>query len=109
MITLGVDAHKQVHVAVALDDAGHELGRWRGPNSQRGWQTAHASGGVRCASDATTRRTCWGTALPSSHKRRQHPPTDSLHHPSASVLQEMKLVSPSICRIDQPPSCGVKL
>ncbi len=38
MITLGVDAHKQVHVAVALDDAGHELGRWRGPNSQRGWE-----------------------------------------------------------------------
>jgi transposase len=38
MITLGVDAHKQVHVAVALDEAGHELGRWRGPNSQRGWE-----------------------------------------------------------------------
>jgi transposase len=38
MITLGVDAHKQVHMAVALDEAGHELGRWRGPNSQRGWE-----------------------------------------------------------------------
>src|SRR5919202_3513090 len=38
MITLGVDAHKQVHVAVALDEAGHELGRWRGPNSPRGWE-----------------------------------------------------------------------
>ncbi len=38
MITFGVDAHKQVHVAVALDEAGHELGRWRGSNSQRGWE-----------------------------------------------------------------------
>jgi transposase len=38
MITLGVAAHKQVHVAVALDDAGHELGRWRGLNSHRGWE-----------------------------------------------------------------------
>ena len=38
MITLGVDAHKQVHMAVALDEAGHELGRWRGPNSRRGWE-----------------------------------------------------------------------
>jgi transposase len=37
VITIGVDAHKQVHVAVALDAAGHELGRWRGSNSQRGW------------------------------------------------------------------------
>lgn len=51
MITLGVDAHKQVHVAVALDAAGHELGRWRGPNSQRGWKElarwAAALGGPR--------------------------------------------------------------
>jgi transposase len=39
VITLGVDAHKQVHVAVALDGAGRELGRWRGPNSQQGWET----------------------------------------------------------------------
>jgi transposase len=38
VITLGVDAHKQVHVAVALDAAGRERGRWRGPNSQRGWE-----------------------------------------------------------------------
>ena len=30
MITIGVDAHKQVHVALALDDAGRELGHWRG-------------------------------------------------------------------------------
>jgi transposase len=37
MITLGVDAHKQIHVAVALDDAGRELDRWRGANSPEGW------------------------------------------------------------------------
>jgi transposase len=39
MITLGVDAHKQVHVAVALDNAGRELDRWRGANSPDGWET----------------------------------------------------------------------
>ena len=33
MITIGVDAHKQVHVATALDDAGRDLANWRGPNS----------------------------------------------------------------------------
>jgi transposase len=37
MIILGVDAHKQVHAAVALDDAGRELGRWRGANTAAGW------------------------------------------------------------------------
>lgn len=37
MITLGVDAHKREHVAVVLDEAGRELGRWRGPNSAEGW------------------------------------------------------------------------
>ena len=36
MITLGVDAHKSVHAAVALDAAGRELGRWRGANSCAG-------------------------------------------------------------------------
>jgi transposase len=39
MITLGVDAHKQVHVAVALDEAGREIDRWRGPNSPDGWES----------------------------------------------------------------------
>ncbi len=39
MITIGVDAHKRVHVAVALDDAGVELARWRGPNSPNGWRS----------------------------------------------------------------------
>jgi transposase len=38
MITLGVDAHKRVHVAVAVDEAGRELGEWRGANSRIGWR-----------------------------------------------------------------------
>ena len=38
MITIGVDAHKRVHVGLALDDTGRELGPWRGPNSAVGWQ-----------------------------------------------------------------------
>ncbi len=33
MITIGVDAHKSVHAAVALDDAGRAIDQWRGPNS----------------------------------------------------------------------------
>lgn len=37
MITIGVDAHKRVHMAVAVDAAGRELARWRGPNSIAGW------------------------------------------------------------------------
>jgi hypothetical protein len=38
MITIGVDAHKGVHVAVAVDEAGREVARWRGPNSATGWR-----------------------------------------------------------------------
>jgi transposase len=38
MLTLGVDAHKQVHAAVALDEAGREVSRWRGSNSPQGWR-----------------------------------------------------------------------
>jgi len=38
MITIGVDAHKRVHVAVAVDQAGCEIARWHGPNSVAGWQ-----------------------------------------------------------------------
>jgi transposase len=37
MISIGVDAHKHVHAAIAVDDAGRELGQWRGPNSRNGW------------------------------------------------------------------------
>lgn len=42
MITLGVDAHKMMHVAVAVDEAGHELGEWSGTNSKKGWRSALA-------------------------------------------------------------------
>ncbi|MFQ6029794.1 MAG: transposase [Dehalococcoidia bacterium] len=38
MVTIGVDAHKQVHVALALDDAGREQDSWRGPNNATGWE-----------------------------------------------------------------------
>jgi hypothetical protein len=38
MITIGVDAHKRLHVAVALDAAGRQLGVWKGANSSRAWQ-----------------------------------------------------------------------
>jgi transposase len=36
LITL-LDAHKAVHVAVAVDEAGRELGEWRGPNKPDAW------------------------------------------------------------------------
>ena len=39
MITVGVDAHKRMHVALALDEAGLELGQWRGINSAAGWHS----------------------------------------------------------------------
>jgi len=38
MITIGVDAHKRVHVALALDEAGREISQWQGPNSSVGWR-----------------------------------------------------------------------
>ena len=38
MLTVGVDAHKRVNMAVAIDAAGREVARWRGPNSVEGWQ-----------------------------------------------------------------------
>jgi len=38
VITIGVDAHKRVHAAVALDDGRREIAQWRGPNSVEGWQ-----------------------------------------------------------------------
>jgi len=44
VITIGVDAHKRVHVAVALDDAGIEVAQWRGPNSPTGWRSLAAWG-----------------------------------------------------------------
>lgn len=38
MITIGVDAHKRIHVALALDARGQELGKWQEANSPEGWQ-----------------------------------------------------------------------
>jgi len=38
MITIGVDAHKRIHVALALDARGQEINKWQGPNSPGGWQ-----------------------------------------------------------------------
>jgi transposase len=37
VITIGVDAHKRVHVALALDEAGRGLDHWRGQNCAAGW------------------------------------------------------------------------
>lgn len=39
MITIGVDAHKSIHVAIAMDESGRELGEWRGPNAAGAWAT----------------------------------------------------------------------
>lgn len=38
MITVGVDAHKQIHVAVAVDERGQALAHWQGANAPRSWQ-----------------------------------------------------------------------
>ena len=38
MLTIGVDAHKRVHVAIAVDEQGREVGAWRGLNSLAGWR-----------------------------------------------------------------------
>ena len=38
MVTIGVDAHKSVHHALALDDTGMVLGSWRGANTADRWQ-----------------------------------------------------------------------
>ena len=37
MITIGVDPHKHLHVALAVGDSGQELADWHGPNSPHGW------------------------------------------------------------------------
>ncbi len=41
MLTIGVDAHKRVHVAVALDEAGRELGHLRITNTHASWDELH--------------------------------------------------------------------
>ncbi len=38
MVTIGVDAHKSVHQALALDDTGTVLGSWRGATTADHWQ-----------------------------------------------------------------------
>ena len=42
MISIGVDAHKRTHLAVALDAAGQVCGQWQGANSADGWADIHA-------------------------------------------------------------------
>src|SRR2546423_4653475 len=58
MITIGVDAHKSIHAAVAVDGAGRELAAWRGPNSPEGWAALAAWAAAHAASAAAERR--WG-------------------------------------------------
>lgn len=38
MLAIGVDAHKRVHAAVAVDAMGRQLAAWRGANTPAGWQ-----------------------------------------------------------------------
>lgn len=56
MITIGVEAHKGIHLAVAVDEAGREVARWRGPNSAAGWHEVATWG----ATLGVSRR--WGIA-----------------------------------------------
>ena len=56
MLTVGVDAHKRVTMAVAIDAAGREVVRWRGPNSVAGWQQLAAWAAAR---DADVRWVFW--------------------------------------------------
>jgi transposase len=52
MLTIGIDAHKRVHAAVAIDAAGREQGHWRGGNTPAAWQElrdwARELGAERC-------------------------------------------------------------
>jgi transposase len=54
MLTIGVDAHKRVHAAVAIDAAGREQAQWRGTNTPAGW---HA---LREWAAALAPEACWG-------------------------------------------------
>ena len=42
MITIGVDAHKSMNSALAINDAGKEAGIWEGPNTESGWHALAA-------------------------------------------------------------------
>jgi transposase len=58
VITIGVDAHKGVHVALAVDEAGQELGQWQGLNNAAGWQASRMGG---CSGPSTMgHRRAWG-------------------------------------------------
>lgn len=41
VITIGVDAHKAIHVAIALNEAGQRLGEWSGGNTVGEWARFH--------------------------------------------------------------------
>ncbi len=41
-MTIGVDAHKSTHMAVALDAAGQESSHWQGANNAEGWADLQA-------------------------------------------------------------------
>jgi transposase len=41
MIIVGIDAHKQLHKALALNDAGTILDQWQGPNSPEDWRSLY--------------------------------------------------------------------
>jgi transposase len=58
MITIGVDAHKTVHAAVALDEAGRAIATWRGPNSPQGWAEGAAGAAAPVAPSGAARQ--WG-------------------------------------------------
>jgi hypothetical protein len=38
VLTIGVDPHKRLNVAIALDDRGQNLSSWTGPNTSGGWE-----------------------------------------------------------------------
>ena len=44
MITFGVDAHKQVHMVVAVNELGVLQGTWRGANTPQRGYNAESSG-----------------------------------------------------------------
>lgn len=66
MITIGVDAHKRLHQAVATDERGRELDRWQGTNSPAGWEDlaawAQALGDERQWGVEGARGNGWGLA-----------------------------------------------
>jgi len=60
MITIGVDAHKRLHVALALDEAGREIGQWQGKNSAAGWRDLAQWAGAIAANRQWGIEGAWG-------------------------------------------------